>query len=463
MRTFTQTKLIYIYLLIDIVMLNMAMVCVDQFNSAVNLFDYHGNIDRYVNYIMQANLSWLITYIVISKQNLYLRDGLFNRVKRISSRTLFYVFVSLVLAELFLPKTFSRIFFFEYTFVFYVVKVLFYVALYLFLDYRRRRDLNVNKALIVGVNETSLKLRRLIDHNPVLGFKLIGFVSDYEVDGQKLLGKTSEIERIIIENKIEMIFVSFSIFGKDRITKDYLKICNRLGVRMRFVPDNQRWLKSKANLESVGSIVLINPQEIPLDDLYSRLIKRCFDIVFSLSFILFIFSWLFPIIALIIKLSSKGPIFFVQQRTGANNKPFFCLKFRSMYVNDDADKVQATKNDPRITPIGKFIRRTNIDELPQFLNVFIGQMSVVGPRPHMLEHTAEYAKLIDEYLVRHYVKPGVTGWAQINGYRGVTDELWKMEKRVEYDMEYIRNWSFWWDMRIVFSTTFNKKTFENAG
>ena len=211
MRTFTQTKLIYIYLFIDIVLLNMAMVCVDQFNSTVNLFDYHGNIDRYVNYIMHTNLSWLITYIVISKQNLYLRDGLFNRVKRIGSRTLFYVFVSLVLAELFLPKTFSRIFFFEYTFVFYVVKVLFYVALYLFLDYRRRRDLNVNRALIVGINETSLKLRRLIDHNPVLGFKLIGFVSDYEVDGQKLLGKTNEIERIIIDNKIEMIFVSFSI------------------------------------------------------------------------------------------------------------------------------------------------------------------------------------------------------------------------------------------------------------
>jgi Undecaprenyl-phosphate glucose phosphotransferase len=277
------------------------------------------------------------------------------------------------------------------------------------------------------------------------------------------LGNTSEIERIIVDYKIEMIFVSFSIFGKDRITKDYLKICNRLGVRMRFVPDNQRWLKSKANLESVGSIVLINPQEIPLDDLYSRFIKRCFDILFSLCFIIFIFSWLFPIIAIIIKLSSKGPIFFIQQRTGANNKPFCCLKFRSMYVNDDADKVQATKNDPRITPIGKFMRRTNIDELPQFLNVLIGQMSVVGPRPHMLEHTAEYAKLIDEYLVRHYVKPGVTGWAQINGFRGITDELWKMEKRVEYDMAYISNWSFWWDMRIIYSTTFNRKTYENAG
>jgi Undecaprenyl-phosphate glucose phosphotransferase len=463
MRSITQTKLIYIYLLIDIVLLNFALVCIDVFNDSVSLLDYHRQIDTDVNYIMHANLAWLITYVVITKQNLYLRDGLYNRVKRISYRTLFFVFVSLVIAELFLPKTFSRVFFFEYSMFFYVIKLLFYMALYLYLDFRRRRDLNINRALIIGVNDTSLKLKRLIDHNPVLGFKFIGFVSDYEVDGHKLLGNTSEIERIIQEQKIEMIFVSFSIFGKDRITKDYLKICNRLGVRMRFVPDNQRWLKSKANLESVGSIVLINPQEIPLDDLYSRLIKRTFDIFFSLMFILFVFSWLFPIIAFLIKLNSRGPIFFIQKRTGANNKSFCCLKFRSMYVNDDADKVQATKNDVRITPIGKFMRRTNIDELPQFLNVLIGQMSVVGPRPHMLEHTAEYSKLIDEYLVRHYVKPGVTGWAQINGFRGVTDELWKMEKRVEYDMEYIRNWSFWWDMKIVYSTTFNKKTYENAG
>jgi putative colanic acid biosysnthesis UDP-glucose lipid carrier transferase len=462
MRTFTQTRLIYIYLLIDIVLLNLGLELMDYFNANVDLFDFE-HPAKFVNYILHANLSWLITYLSLSKQNVYLRDGLFNRFRRISLRTGIFILVGLVIAELFMPKNFSRYFFFEYTFLFYMLKMILYAVFYSILDYRRRRDLNVNRALIVGVNDTSLKLKLLIDHNPVLGFKFIGFVSDYEVEGYDLLGKTKDIARIIVEQNIEMIFVSFSIFGKDRITKDYLKICNRLGVRMRFVPDNQRWLKSKANLESVGNIVLINPQEIPLDDLYSRFLKRSFDLLFSLSFILIVFSWLFPIIAIIIKLSSKGPVFFIQKRTGANNKPFCCLKFRSMYVNDQADTLQATINDARITPIGRFMRRTNIDELPQFLNVFIGQMSVVGPRPHMLEHTEEYSKLIDEYLVRHYVKPGVTGWAQINGFRGVTDELWKMEKRVEYDMEYIRNWSFWWDLRIVFSTTFNRKTFENAG
>jgi exopolysaccharide biosynthesis polyprenyl glycosylphosphotransferase len=216
-------------------------------------------------------------------------------------------------------------------------------------------------------------------------------------------------------------------------------------------------------MESVGNLVLINPQENPLDDLGARIGKRIFDIVFSALAILLIFSWLFPIIALLIKISSKGPVFFIQERTGFDNRSFGCIKFRSMNVNKDADKKQATANDSRITKIGHFIRRTNIDELPQLFNVFVGQMSVVGPRPHMLAHTEQYSNLIEYYLTRHYVKPGITGWAQINGLRGETNELWKMEKRVEFDKEYIENWTFLWDIKIIWMTIFGKKAFKNAG
>lgn len=174
-------------------------------------------------------------------------------------------------------------------------------------------------------------------------------------------------------------------------------------------------------------------------------------------------SWLFPLIALIVKLSSRGPVLFVQPRTGINNRTFQCYKFRSMRVNSDAHKVQATKNDPRITAIGRLMRRTNIDELPQFINVFWGDMSIVGPRPHMLAHTELFAREVDNYLVRHYVKPGITGWAQVNGYRGETKEHWQIEKRVQYDHEYIRNWTFDWDFVIVWKTIFCLKAFKNAG
>ena len=182
----------------------------------------------------------------------------------------------------------------------------------------------------------------------------------------------------------------------------------------------------------------------------------------SVVCIILLFSWSFPIIALLIKLSSRGPVFFIQKRTGINNKPFNLIKFRSMEVNDLADIQQASIDDPRTTHIGRFLRRTNIDELPQFFNVLLGNMSVIGPRPHMLKHTEEYSHLIDHFLFRQYVKPGVSGWAQVNGFRGETDELWKMEKRFEYDVEYIENWSFWWDIQIIWYTLFDLKSLENG-
>ncbi|MCE1155181.1 MAG: exopolysaccharide biosynthesis polyprenyl glycosylphosphotransferase, partial [Bacteroidales bacterium] len=210
-------------------------------------------------------------------------------------------------------------------------------------------------------------------------------------------------------------------------------------------------------------ITIYNPQRIPLDIAENQIKKRLFDIVVSGLFLLLVMSWLFPLIALIVKLSSRGPVLFVQPRTGINNRTFQCYKFRSMRVNSDAHKVQATKNDPRITAIGRLMRRTNIDELPQFINVFWGDMSIVGPRPHMLAHTELFAREVDNYLVRHYVKPGITGWAQVNGYRGETKEHWQIEKRVQYDHEYIRNWTFDWDFVIVWKTLFCLKAFKNAG
>jgi exopolysaccharide biosynthesis polyprenyl glycosylphosphotransferase len=216
------------------------------------------------------------------------------------------------------------------------------------------------------------------------------------------------------------------------------------------------------NEDKIDGLVIINPQRYPLDLAENQIKKRLFDLLFSSLVLIFIMSWLYPIIGILIKLSSKGPVLFTQKRTGINKNVFNCYKFRSMRPNEDADKKQATGNDPRITRIGRFLRKTNLDEFPQFINVFKGEMSVVGPRPHMLAHTEKYSALIDEYLVRHYVKPGITGWAQVNGYRGETDELWKMEKRVEFDKEYLMTWSFEKDFVIVWRTVFDLKAFMNA-
>lgn len=192
-----------------------------------------------------------------------------------------------------------------------------------------------------------------------------------------------------------------------------------------------------------------------LSEMNNRIKKRLLDLLISSAVIVFILSWLVPIIGILIKIQSPGPIFFKQDRSGRNNKSFKCLKFRSMVVNRDSNKVQATKDDRRITAIGKFLRKSNLDEFPQFINVFLGQMSIVGPRPHMLAHTEHYSHLIQHYMVRHFVKPGITGWAQVNGYRGETNTPELMAKRVEYDLEYINNWSLMLDLKIVVMTAWN--------
>jgi len=446
-----ESKLIIIYLISDLIILNLSILLLASINPVINL-------QNLSSYLLHGNLSWIITYFIFAKKNLFLRDGYFNRIKRITYRIFIFLIIALLLAYFFMPRTtYSRIFLLEYTLVFYVGKLIYYYILYRYLKAMREKGIHVNRVIIVGLNDTARQLKRLIQYNPSLGYKFIGYVSE-EGSSKNLLGSTDELETIIKQQGVELVFVTLSIFNESTKSKDFLRLCNKVGVRLRFVPENQQWFKNRINMESVGQLVLINPQEIPLDVFESQVFKRMFDIVFSFLVITFLLSFLIPILALLIKLNSKGPVFFVQKRTGINNKTFKCLKFRSMKVNNESDEKQATEGDKRITALGNFLRKSNFDELPQFFNVFFGQMSVVGPRPHMLKHTELYSGLIERYLVRHYVKPGITGFAQVSGYRGETDELWKMEKRVQYDMQYLENWNFWWDIKIIIMTFINEKT-----
>jgi putative colanic acid biosynthesis UDP-glucose lipid carrier transferase len=193
----------------------------------------------------------------------------------------------------------------------------------------------------------------------------------------------------------------------------------------------------------------------PLEDVSNRIRKRLYDLVVSILVTILILSWMIPLIGLLILLESRGPVFFIQKRSGRNNKPFNCIKFRSMRISKDAHTKQVIKDDKRITRVGKFLRKTNLDEFPQFLNVLFSQMSVVGPRPHMLKHTEDYSKLLDQYMVRQFLKPGITGSAQVNGYRGETRTLDQMQNRVEKDLWYLENWSLWLDTKIIILTACN--------
>jgi len=453
-----EAELSYLYLMFDLLLLNLAISIIAIIKSDSIISHDH----EMVIYILHGNLSWIVTYFIFSKKNLYLRDGFLNRFQRITKRTFIFILILGISGFLLLPKYYSRVFLVEFASLFYIEKIVFYYFLYKYLKFQRKNGVHINKTVIIGYNETAKMLHTVITNNYLLGYEFLGYLYSGSIKNEEIIGNESDLDSLVQEKGIQVVFATQDILDYRQKNKDLLKICNRNGIRLRIVPENQRFFKRKYNMESVGNLVVINPQETPLDDLGNRLLKRLFDIGFSLTAILLIFSWLFPIIAILIKLSSKGPVFFIQERTGIDQRPFKCIKFRSMNVNKEADKKQATANDSRITKIGSFIRRTNIDELPQFFNVLAGQMSVVGPRPHMLKHTEQYSELIEYYLTRHYVKPGITGWAQVNGLRGETDELWKMEKRVEFDKEYIENWELDWDLKIIWMTIFGKKAFLNA-
>ena len=257
-----------------------------------------------------------------------------------------------------------------------------------------------------------------------------------------------------LNHEIDELIIFFSDRYRNEIEKT-IELAEARGIRVRMVPNYLTLGTEQLVLEYNYNLPLLRVRPEPLEDVNNYLLKRVFDIVASSFFLLLVFPIIYIIIAPLIKLSSQGPVFFKQLRTGQLNHEFYCLKFRTMKVNENADNLQASKNDPRKTWLGNFLRKTNIDELPQFINVLKGDMSIVGPRPHMLKHTEEYSEIIEKYKVRHFCKPGITGWAQVNGYRGETETPDLMRKRVEYDIWYIENWTFWLDIKIIFITIFN--------
>lgn len=457
-----EVELTYLYLIFDLCVLNFAILLIGWWEVDIHVRDFN----QLWVYILHSNLSWFITYFVFTKRNLFLRDNYRSRVLRVTKRQLVFYLVSASVLGIMATPNFNMKYFVYYSLVFYGIRIVTYYFVYKYLKYKRSKGLNTLPALIIGCNETGSLLRQIIECNPMFGYRFAGFVCNRVKEHKNLLGTIEQLDKLIDAHNIRIVFITFSFFNDDAqlITRrEVLNICNQKGIRLRLVPKPNMVIKGGMSTEKIGGLTAFNPQEIPLDYVGARLLKRAFDIVFSGLVILLLFSWLFPILGIIIKINSKGPVFFKQMRTGYNNHDFLCLKFRSMKVNNDANSKQATKDDDRITSVGRFLRKTNMDELPQFINVFMGDMSVVGPRPHMLKHTEEYSELIKNYLVRHYVKPGITGWAQVRGYRGETRELTAMEKRVKADMEYMMHWHIFKDINIIWQTVFGKAAYKNAG
>jgi exopolysaccharide biosynthesis polyprenyl glycosylphosphotransferase len=268
----------------------------------------------------------------------------------------------------------------------------------------------------------------------------------------RYLGKVTGVVDFISNNKVDDLYCSLDPNQSKDEVDAIIKLCEERFINFYYVPNMDGYIHRKMHFSQYGNVTLINLHNEPLADPYKRAFKRLFDICFSGLFLITLFPIIWIFVAIGTKVSSPGPIFFRQKRTGYSGKSFTMLKFRSMRVNVEADTLQATSDDPRKTKFGDFLRRTSIDELPQMINVFRGDMSVVGPRPHMEYHTETYSKLIDEYLVRHLCKPGLTGWAQVNGCRGETKTVEEMADRVRHDIWYIENWSMLLDLRIIVKT-----------
>jgi len=319
---------------------------------------------------------------------------------------------------------------------------------FLLKEYRKVFKGNLRKVVIVGLNKKTDQLRKYFNDNPDYGYQLV------TIFDLKQFQNIEEIIKHISENEVDEIYSSIAELNNKELTNLIDFADNNLKI-LKFLPDNKEIYSKKLDFTYYDFLPILSMRRIPTDEPINLFVKRIFDVIFSLIVIIGVLSWLTPILGLIIKMESKGPIFFKQKRNGLDYKEFYCYKFRSMRPNPEAHLYQIQKNDPRVTRIGKIIRKTSIDELPQFINVLKGNMSVVGPRPHMVSHTHMYAEKIDKFMVRHFIKPGITGLAQVSGFRGEVEDDNFIINRVKYDIFYLENWSLLMDLKIVVKTVYN--------
>ena len=378
-------------------------------------------------------------------------------VERVTRNCLKFVVVSVAFIALAGYESISTRFFLLFNILNYILLLIWRIGCNKLLKNIRSRGRNQMCCIYIGSGKNLRELFKEMKY-PASGYKVLGYF-DY-VSNRKMsekmsyLGEPDEVLDFLIENKVHQVYCSLPSKESETILP-IVWWCEKNFIHFYSVPNVRNYIQRRMHFNTVGDVPVLSLYNEPLSNPDNQFVKRTFDLVVSGLFLFTVFPIIFLIVGAIIKITSPGPIIFKQKRTGINGKEFWCYKFRSMRVNKDADKVQATKQDPRKTKFGDFIRKTNIDELPQLINVFKGEMSLVGPRPHMLKHTVEYSALIDNYLVRHWVKPGITGWAQVTGFRGETETLSQMEGRVKADIWYMEHWSFLLDLLIIYRTFVN--------
>lgn len=341
------------------------------------------------------------------------------------------------------------------SFSFLIIGFVKLLSFYALKTYRSYLKGNIRRVIVVGSGSNAQELIKVFTLRKELGYDLKGVFTD-----AFMLGKTGGIldsfKFLNTENNIDEIYCSINELSEDQVN-EFVKYANINHCNIKFITNTNELYSKRFKTDFYNYLPVLSIQEVPLNDDFNTFIKRGFDILFSLVIVVFVLSWLYVILFILIKLESRGPVIFKHKRNGINYKEFECYKFRSLTVTKEEKGTYVKQNDIRLTRIGKFLRKTSIDELPQFINVLKGDMSVVGPRPHMPSYTQDYAKVIDKYdfIFRHNVRPGITGLAQVKGYRGEVKSDQDIINRIKFDIYYIENWSIILDIKIIFLTIFN--------
>lgn len=438
-----------LFLLVDLVFLNVGFFVANYIRF--NQFWFQG--DRYPFLFVFLNLAWIGIYFITKLHKIERESSTIDYISQV------LLALTINLAIVFTMWVSTRAYFYSREHLFYTYLIFSFLIIawrigFIYLiRYYRKRGFNVRNVIIVGFGRIGKNLESHFREDQGLGYSFRGFF-DHQTDQEEVKGNIADVPQYAKENNIDVIFCCLPKLYDDEI-KTLVDFAENNLIKIKILSDFSLIANKNLTIQRYGNIPVINVSSIPLDRPLNRFVKRAFDLAFSTLAMIFIMSWLVPLIGLLIKLESSGPVFFIQDRHGKNNKFFPCWKFRTMVVNKESDSKQAVKNDPRITKIGAFLRKTSIDELPQFINVWLGNMSVVGPRPHPIKLNNEFSPKIDRFVQRHAVKPGVTGLAQAKGYRGETAEFSDMYGRVKLDRFYVKNWSLILDIKIIFLTIFS--------
>ncbi len=435
----------------DLIIMNMCFNIVFWYLEG---FDLNNATFNELAFPVFINAAWIISANIFEAYRIdhhsYKKAILFNNTKTI----IFFFFMFLLYFQVLSFDYYSRDQV-KYLFVVFFSLMIFWKFLlyYIFLIYRKL-GYNYRNVIIIGYNEIGIELKDYFNNSSWTGYRFKGFFTNEKSDKKDIVGDYDEIPDFVERNKIDELYIITSSLNK-KLDKVITTLLSKYPISLRLVPDLENFSHRNLELQEYDMVPVMKIRQGPLNILYNRSLKRLMDIFISVSVIVLLLSWMVPVLLIIGIFSGEKNVFFTQFRSGLDNNNFRVIKFRTMKKNKDADLKQVTEDDQRVTKMGRFLRKTSIDELPQFINVLFGDMSVIGPRPHMLTHTEEYRNIAAKFMIRHTIKPGITGYAQVKGFRGEIKKTRDIKERIKYDLYYIENWTIWLDMKIAYLTIAN--------